>query len=69
MKRYIVYNPDTELYLNSKNKGYRSFTAHLSKAHVFRRRSDALQSLRKTSSKTYNEQNFKILEINLELAK
>lgn len=69
MKRYIVYNPVTKAYLNSKNKGYRSFTIHLSKAHVFRRKSDALQSLRKTNSPMYNEQNFQILEINLELAK
>lgn len=69
MKRYVIYNPETKLYLNSKNRGYKSFTIHLSKAHVFRRNSDALQSLRKSNSSTYNEQNFKILEINLELAK
>lgn len=69
MKRYIVYNPESKLYLNSKNRGYRSFTIHLSKAHVFRRRSDALQSLRKANSPNYNERSFKILEVNLELAK
>ena len=69
MKRYVVYNPENNLYLNSKNRGYKSYTVHLSKAHVFRRRSDALQSLRKSVSSNYNEQNFKILEIKLELAK
>ena len=69
MKRYVVYDPETKVYLRSKNRGCRSYTLMLPQAHVFRRRSDALQSLRKTNSPTYNEQNFKILEVNLELAK
>lgn len=69
MIRYVVYNENSGRYLRTKAHGIKMFTLHLQNAHVFRRRGDAVQSLRNYPQGEYNERNFKIIPIKLEEAK
>lgn len=66
MRRYVVYNPTTKEYLKSKRYGYIP-TGRIQDAHVFRRRSDAVQSLRYGGSSTswYSEATCTIVAVTL----